>query len=119
MSGGFRIGVDLGGSKIEAAALAPGGSLCAGRRIATPVGNYAGTIAAIAGVVNAIEREIGAKASVGIGMPGAIVAATGLVRNANSTWLNGRPFVRDIETALARPVRFANDANCFALSEAR
>ena len=118
MSGGFRIGVDLGGSKIEAAALAPDGALRAGRRIATPAGDYAGTIAAIAGLVRAVEAEIGAAAPVGVGMPGAIVAATGLVKNANSTWLNGRPFPRDVEASLARPVRFANDANCFALSEA-
>jgi fructokinase len=118
MGAAFRIGVDLGGSKIEAAAIAPDGATRFRRRVATPAGDYDGTIAAIAGFVAAIEQEIGDSASVGIGMPGAIVAATGLVKNSNSTWPNGRPFGRDVEAALGRPVRFANDANCFALSEA-
>src|SRR5438132_13136855 len=86
--------------------------------LASPTGDYHGTIAAIAGLVAGLESEIGAPASVGIGIPGTIVAATGLVKNANSTWLNRRPFGRDVEAALGRPVRFANDANCFALSEA-
>ena len=76
------------------------------------------TIAAIAGLVAGIESEIGGSATVGIGIPGTIVAATGLVKNANSTWLIGRPLGRDVEAALGRPVRFANDADCFALSEA-
>ena len=114
----FRIGIDLGGTKIEAAALDRGGAMRLRRRTPTPAGDYAGTIAAIAGLVAGIEREIGARASVGIGIPGTIVAATGLVKNANSTWLNHRPLGRDVEAALGRPVRFANDANCFALSEA-
>ena len=114
----FRIGIDLGGTKIEAAALDQGGALRLRRRTATPAGDYAGTIAAIAGLVAGIEREIGARTSVGIGIPGTIVAATGLVKNANSTWLIGRPLADDVEAALGRPVRFANDANCFALSEA-
>jgi fructokinase len=118
MGAAFRIGIDLGGTKIEAAALDPQGRICARRRIATPAGDYDGTIAAIAGLVATVEAEIGAPASVGVGMPGAIVAATGLVKNANSTWLNGRRLRRDVEAALGRPVRFANDANCFALSEA-
>jgi fructokinase len=115
---GWRIGVDLGGSKIEAAALAGDGSIAVRRRIATPAGDYDATIAAIAGLVAAIEAEIGDTAPVGIGMPGAISPATGLVKNANSTWLNGRALQRDLVAALARPVRLANDANCFALSEA-
>jgi fructokinase len=114
----FRIGIDLGGTKIEAAALDQGGAMRLRRRIPTPAGDYAGTIAAIAGLVAGLEREFGAHASVGIGIPGTIVAATGLVKNANSTWLIGQPLGRDVEAALGRPVRFANDANCFALSEA-
>src|SRR5207244_4508121 len=77
-----------------------------------------GTVAAIAGLVAALESEVGARASVGIGIPGTIVAETGLVKNANSTWLIRRPLARDVEAALGRPARFANDANCFALSEA-
>ena len=115
---GFRIGVDLGGTKIEAAALDAGRRHRAPRRIATPAGDYDATVAAIAGLVAALESEIGARAPVGIGIPGTIVAGTGLVKNANSTWLIGRPLARDVEAALGRPVRFANDANCFALSEA-
>jgi fructokinase len=119
----FRIGIDLGGTKIEAAAIDRAGAIRARRRIATPPGDYDGTIARIAGLVAALDSEIGAPesvapASVGIGIPGTIVAGTGLVKNANSTWLNRRPLGRDVEAALGRPVRLANDANCFALSEA-
>ena len=115
---GFRIGIDLGGTKIEAAALDDRGALHLRQRIPTPAGDYAGTIVAVAGLVARIERDIGPGASVGIAIPGTIVAATGLVKNANSIWLNGRPLGRDVEAALGRQVRFANDANCFALSEA-
>ena len=115
---GFRIGIDLGGTKIAAAALDTAGTVAASRRVATPTGDYHATIAAIAGLVAALENEIGTGAPVGIGIPGTIVAATGLVKNANSTWLIGRPLARDVEAALGREVRFANDANCFALSEA-
>ena len=118
MGAGFRIGVDLGGTKIEAAAIDAAGRIAARRRCATPAGDYHGTVAAIAELVVAIENEIGKRASVGIGIPGTLVAETGLVKNANSTWLNRRPLGRDVEAALERPVRFANDANCFALSEA-
>src|SRR6266851_5469362 len=114
----LRIGIDLGGTKIEAAAVDSEGRIRAKRRIATPAGDYGGTIAALAGLVAAIESEVGACASVGVGIPGTIVAETGLVKNANSTWLNHRPLGRDVEAALGHPVRFANDANCFALSEA-
>jgi fructokinase len=114
----FRIGIDLGGTKIEGAALDAGGAVRVRRRVPTPAGDYRGTIAAIVSTVAAIEREIGGQATVGIAMPGAISPATGLVKNANSTCLNGRPLQQDLETALARPVRLANDANCFALSEA-
>jgi fructokinase len=115
---GFRIGVDLGGTKIAAAAIDPDGAVAASRRIATPAGDYDATVAAIAGLVSALENEIGTRAPVGVGIPGTIVAGTGRVKNANSTWLNGRELARDVERALGREVRFANDANCFALSEA-
>ena len=114
----LRIGIDLGGTKIEAAALDDRGALHLRQRVPTPVGEYAGTIAAIAALVARIEHEIGPGTSVGIAIPGTIVAVTGLVKNANSVWLNGRPLQRDVEAALGRPVRFANDANCFVLSEA-
>ncbi len=98
----FRIGIDLGGTKIEAAAIDPEGSIRVRRRIATPAGDYDGTIAALAGLVAAIESEIGACASVGIGIPGTIVAETGLVKNANSTWLD-RPAARPRCRGRARP----------------
>ncbi len=118
MAAGFRIGIDLGGTKIEGAAVDASGSVPVRRRLATPAEDYHATIAAVATLVTGIERELGAAATVGIGMPGTISPATGLVKNANSTWLNGRPLRRDLEAALGRPVRLANDANCFALSEA-
>jgi fructokinase len=114
----FRIGVDLGGTKIEAVALGCDGAIAVRRRVPTPRDDYEATLAAVAGLVDSIEREIGTPASVGVGMPGAISPATGLVKNANSTWLNGRQLATDLCARLARPVRFANDANCFALSEA-
>jgi fructokinase len=114
----MRIGIDLGGTKIEAVVLADDGAIAYRERRATPRGEYEGTIEAIAALVEAAERAVGAAASVGIGMPGAISPATGLVKNANSTWLNGRPLDRDLSARLNRPVRLANDANCFALSEA-
>jgi fructokinase len=118
MTAGFRIGIDLGGSKIEGAALDRSGMVCARRRIATPVGDYVGTVGAVAGLVRGIEAELGGRMTVGIGIPGTLTARTGLVKNANSTWLIGRPLGGDLEAALDRPVRLANDANCFALSEA-
>ena len=114
----MRIGVDLGGTKIEGIALDDGGAALGRRRVATPRGDYAATIAAVVDLVTTLEREAGASGSVGIGMPGTFSRATGLVKNANSAWLNGRPLDRDLERALGRPLRFANDANCFALSEA-
>jgi len=113
-----RIGIDLGGTKIEAVALAPDGTERFRRRVDTPRGDYDGTIAAIVNLVAVVERETGARGTVGVGMPGSISPATGLVKNANSTWLIGRQLHLDLERALARPVRVANDANCFALSEA-
>jgi fructokinase len=114
----MRIGIDLGGTKIEAVALGPGGVELARRRVPTPQGDYVGTVRAVANLVAAIEAETGRRGRVGVGMPGAISPATGLIKNANSTCLIGQPLDRDLEAALARPVRLANDANCFALSEA-
>jgi fructokinase len=112
-----RIGIDLGGTKIEIVALDPRGVECFRKRIATPRGDNAATVAAIAALVHDAEAAVG-PATVGIGMPGTISPATGLVKNANSTWLNGQPLGRDIVRALQRDVQLANDANCFALSEA-
>ena len=88
------------------------------KRIATPAPNYSATIRAIADLVSAAENAINEEASIGIGTPGSLSPKTGLLRNSNSVWMNGRPLAKDIEGALAREVRFANDANCFALSEA-
>lgn len=113
----MRFGVDLGGTKTEIVALDRTGREVLRRRIAT-VRDYAGTVAAIAGLVAGAEAELGQKGSVGLAIPGNVSRRTGLIKNANSLWLNGKPFVRDLEAALARPVRLANDANCFALSEA-
>jgi fructokinase len=112
-----RIGIDLGGTKIEIIALDPSGTECFRKRIATPRENYEATLAAMVALVNEAEAVVG-RASVGIGMPGTISPATGLVKNANSTWLNGKPLARDIVRQLQRDVQLANDANCFALSEA-
>lgn len=114
----MRIGVDLGGTKIEALALDEGGVELARHRIDTPRGDYAGTIASIRGLVERLEAETGRTATVGIGIPGTVSRRTGLVKNANSTWLNGRPFQVDLSAAMGREVRLANDANCLAVSEA-
>jgi fructokinase len=114
----IRIGIDLGGTKIEGIALSLDGQALAGRRITTPREDYEATVRAIAALVAALEADAGAWGTVGVGMPGAISPATGLVKNANSTWLIGRRLNVDLERALGRPVRLANDANCFALSEA-
>jgi fructokinase len=114
----MRIGVDLGGTKIEGVALTGDGAIAARRRVATPAGAYDATVGQIAAVVAAIEADIGLAATVGVGIPGTVSPATGLVKNANSTWLIGRPLGRDLEAAIGREVRIANDANCFALSEA-
>lgn len=115
--GDYRIGVDLGGTKIEVAVLDADGAIALRERGPTPAG-YDETVAAIAALVAGAEARMGVSATVGIGIPGVISPATGLVKNANSIALNGHPFDRDIAEALARPVRVANDANCFALSEA-
>jgi fructokinase len=114
----MRIGVDIGGTKIEAAALDRDGAVLLRRRVATPVGDYNGTVATVRDLVTALEAALGPAESVGLGIPGMLSPVTGLVKNANSTCLIGRPFDRDLATALGRPVRLANDANCFALSEA-
>jgi len=114
----MRVGVDLGGTKIEAIALDDAGRAITRRRIDAPRGSYAATVQAVSALVVAVEAEIGGTGSVGIGLPGAISRGTGLVKNANSTWLNGQPFGRDVSAALGREVRLANDADCFALSEA-
>jgi len=114
----FRLGLDLGGTKIAAVVLDPDGQVVWDARIATPRHDYPGTLAAIARLVQQGEEAVGASCSVGIGMPGAVSPATGLVKNANSTWLNGQRFHEDVERALGRSVRLANDANCLAISEA-
>ncbi|HJU31220.1 MAG TPA: ROK family protein, partial [Hyphomicrobiaceae bacterium] len=113
-----RIGIDLGGTKIAGVALGHGGKTLGEHRMPSPRHDYDATVRAIGDMVGALERSAGPGASIGVGIPGSIVRATGLVQNANSTWLNGRPFQRDLEASLGRPVRLANDANCFALSEA-
>ena len=114
----IRIGIDFGGTKIEAAALNAAGQFVARVRIPTPIG-YEAALIAVRDLVMEAERQAGAKADrIGVGGPGSVSPTTGLIRNANSTQLNGRPFVIDLERTLGRPVRFANDANCLALSEA-
>ncbi|HEX8416132.1 MAG TPA: ROK family protein [Methylobacterium sp.] len=113
-----RIGIDLGGTKIAGILLDASGATLAERRIPTPRDDYDGTLRAIAGMVDQLDAEGGEQAGVGIGMPGAISPETGLVKNANSTWLNGRPFAADLTQRLGRPVRIENDANCLAVSEA-
>ena len=114
----IRIGVDLGGTKIEALALDQHGRELERKRVATPKGDYQGTIKTIVELVTFLEEKTGEKGTVGIGIPGTLSPKTGLVKNANSTWLNGKPFNLDVMQALSREVRFANDANCLAVSEA-
>lgn len=114
----MRIGVDLGGTKVEALALDEHGRELRRIRVPTPQQDYPGTVNTIAQLVRDLERETEARGTVGVGIPGTIVRATGLVKNANSTWLNGQPLERDLSAALDREVRCANDANCFAISEA-
>ncbi|HEY2071387.1 MAG TPA: ROK family protein [Rhizomicrobium sp.] len=114
----MRIGVDLGGTKIEVLALDDSGAILTRERVPTPTGDYDKTIAAIAGLVLATEERLGQRGSVGIAIPGAMSAVTGMVKNANSTRLIGHPLDKDLEATLARPVRVANDAYCFVLSEA-
>lgn len=114
----MRIGVDLGGSKIEVIALADDGIVAWRRRRPTPAGDYDGILDVIAQLIAELENELGESGPVGIGTPGAVSALTGAMKNCNSTCLNGRHFREDLATRLGRPVRQANDANCFALSEA-
>jgi fructokinase len=114
----MRIGVDLGGTKIETIALTDRGEILARERRPSPAGDYRATVQAVADAVVALEAGLEGKGNVGVGIPGAISPANGLIKNANSTWLIGKPFDRDLAGLLGRPVRMANDANCFALSEA-
>jgi fructokinase len=114
----MRIGVDLGGTKIELAALDDAGTIRLRRRVATPADDYVATVEAMAAMVQAAERELATTCTVGIATPGALSLATGRMKNANSTCLNGQPLRQDLEARLGRAVRLANDANCFALSEA-
>jgi fructokinase len=114
----IRIGIDLGGTKIEIIALGDDGSELLRRRVATPREDYRATLGAIAVLVDEAENQLGSQCSVGIGIPGAESRATGLIKNANSTWLIGRPLRQDLQALLHREVRIENDANCFVLSEA-
>ena len=114
----MRIGVDLGGTKIEAIALDADGAILDRRRRPTPTDSYEATLVATVGLVEQLEGDLGRTGTVGVGMPGAISPITGLIKNANSTWLIGHPLHRDLSERLHREVRVANDANCFALSEA-
>jgi fructokinase len=114
----MRIGLDLGGTKIEALALSAEGRELERIRIATPRGDYGGTLEAIRSLVWRLERELGESGTVGVGIPGTVVRSTGLVKNANSTWLNGMPLEQDLSLQLGRPIRCENDANCLAVSEA-
>lgn len=114
----MRIGVDLGGTKIEIIALDGTGCELLRRRVPSPKGDYAATLQAISALVNGAEAELGQRGSLGIGTPGAISRATGRIKNSNSTHLIGQPIVQDLEALLQRSIKISNDANCFALSEA-
>lgn len=113
-----RFGIDLGGTKIEIIALDQNGEVLLRQRCPTPVGDYPATIAAVAGLVEAAERSIGTRGTVGVGMPGSLSRSSGLVKNANSIVLNGKPLKADLQRLLGREIRLENDANCFAISEA-
>ncbi|ADV82158.1 ROK family protein [Terriglobus saanensis] len=114
----IRIGIDLGGTKIEGRAFDAEGHELDRLRVPTPREDYDGTLAAIGEVATALETRTGSKGLVGLGIPGTIVRSTGLVKNANSTWLNGRPLELDLKKVTGRDIRCANDANCLAISEA-
>lgn len=114
----MRIGIDVGGTKIEVIALTDDGAVRIRHRVATPQRDYEGTVRAISGLVSHVESATGETGSVGVAIPGTVSSFSGLVKNANSTWLIGRPLGEDLTQQLGRPVRLANDANCFALSEA-
>jgi fructokinase len=113
-----RIGIDVGGTKIAGVLMDSGGLEVESRRVATPRGDYDGVIRVIATMVKELAAAAAGPVTVGIGMPGSVSPLTGLVQNANSTWINARPFQRDLDAAIGQPVRLANDANCLALSEA-
>jgi len=115
---GIRIGIDLGGTKTEVVALGPAGIELARRRFDSPRDDYQATLKTIERCVHWAEQQAGARGTVGVGTPGALSRVTGCLKNSNSTWLNGRPIVEDLARVLDRPVRIANDADCFALSEA-
>jgi len=122
MASPYRLGIDVGGTKIEIVALDAAGREQLRHRVPTPHGDYAGTVAAIAGLVAETELRLGVApgtCSIGIGAPGSMSRATGLLRNSNSVCLNAKPFKRDIEIGVGREIRMSNDANCFALSEAQ
>jgi fructokinase len=114
----MKLGIDLGGTKIEIIALDDEGGELLRRRVPTPQGEYSGTLRAIADLVHQVESTLGQAGTVGVGTPGAISRATGLLKNSNSVHLNGQPIVQDLESLLQRKLRISNDANCFALSEA-
>src|ERR1700747_511910 len=114
----MRIGIDLDGTKIEALALSAEGKELERIRIAAPRDDYGATLGAITSLVSRLERELGESGTVGVGIPGTVVRSTGLVKNANSTWLNGMPLERELALQLGRPIRCENDANCLAVSEA-
>ncbi|ADZ71075.1 ROK family protein [Polymorphum gilvum] len=114
----MRLGIDWGGTKMEIVALDAAGAELHRERIATPRDDYAACIEAVAGLVARAEAATGRTGTLGLGIPGSISPATGLVKNANSTWMNGKPLDRDLEERLGRPVRIENDANCLAVSEA-
>jgi len=113
-----RLGIDLGGTKIELAAIDEAGQIRLRQRVATPAGDYRGTVEAVGALVQEAEKTLGRRCSVGVATPGALSHVDGRIKNANSTCLNGQPLREDLERRLQRPVRLANDANCFALSEA-
>jgi fructokinase len=114
----MRIGIDLGGTKIEVIALDRTGTTLARRRVSTPRHDYDATLRGVAELVHGVESELATSGSVGVGIPGSLSPVTGRMRNANSVWLNGQVLDADLREALGRPVRLANDADCFALSEA-
>ena len=114
----IRIGIDLGGTKIEGIALSEAGDELFRHRLATPQGDYQATLQSIAGLIDQIEADIGEQGSIGICTPGALSPATGLLRNSNSVCMNSKPVLTDLQERLQREIRIANDANCFALSEA-